>query len=494
MIAKLIQKISPLSQSDEIKQFLVILPKQDKSSGKFLNQHIFYGKDALEALLLRRKMKPGEMCGVPVCANLENGSLCAWVIVDQKESVFEQQTCIRKALQLLLDENPEEIHIGVYGNTREKRELAELAVFVTWVNGSMLPSRKTDKKKPYRNELAKIILHGYKDAGGFALLRSKAEGNILARELTVLPPNELTPDLYCSRVKKLAKSEGWKYQKFDLRKLRKMGAGAFIAVAQGSDSEDAGIVHLQRLVKGSDKTVALVGKGICFDTGGHNLKPARYMHGMHEDMNGSAVALGILLAATHANLAVNIDCWLAIAQNHIGPRAYKQNDVVTALNGDTIEIINTDAEGRMVLADTLSLATKQNPDVMIDFATLTGTMWVALGSRYSGFFSNNDNLAQQAVVSGKLCGERVLAFPMDPDYKLGLKSTIADIKQCSMEHEADHILAALFLSRFAGKTPWIHLDLSASRNTGGLGAVGSDVTGFGVGWGMQMLQRILQNR
>ena len=148
----------------------------------------------------------------------------------------------------------------------------------------------------------------------------------------------------------------------------------------------------------------------------------------------------------------------------------------------------------MVLADTLSLATKQNPDVMIDFATLTGTMWVALGSRYSGFFSNNDNLAQQAVDSGKLCGERILAFPMDPDYKIGLKSTIADIKQCSMDHEADHILAALFLSRFAGKTPWIHMDLSSSKNTGGLGAVGSDVTGFGVGWGMQMLQTILQKR
>ena len=494
MIAKLIQKNSPLNQSDKINQLLVILPKQDKLSGKTLNQHSFYGKDTLEALLLRRKMKSGEICGDPVSANLENGSLCAWVIVDLKKPVFEQQACIRKALKLLLDEGPKVVQIGVYGNAKEKRKLAELAVFVTWVNGAMLPSRKTNKEKPSRNELAKIILYGYKDASGFTLLRSKAEGNILSRELTVLPPNELTPDLYCSRIKKLAKSEGWKYEKYDLKKLRKIGAGAFVAVAQGSDSEDAGIVHLQRRVKGSDKTVALVGKGICFDTGGHNLKPARYMYGMHEDMNGSAVALGIFLAATRANLDVNIDCWLAIAQNHIGPRAYKQNDVVTALNGDTIEIINTDAEGRMVLADTLSLATKKNPDVVIDFATLTGTMWVALGSRHSGIFSNNDNLTQQAVDSGKLCGERVVAFPMDSDYKIALKSTIADIKQCSMEPEADHILAALFLSRFAGKTPWIHMDLSASRNTGGLGAVGSDVTGFGVGWGLQMIQTILKNK
>ncbi|MBT7604373.1 MAG: leucyl aminopeptidase family protein, partial [Kordiimonadaceae bacterium] len=200
MIAKLIQKNSPLNQSDKINQLLVILPKQDKLSGKTLNQHSFYGKDTLEALLLRRKMKSGEICGDPVSANLENGSLCAWVIVDLKEPVFEQQACIRKALKLLLDEGPKVIQIGVYGNAKEKRKLAELAVFVTWVNGAMLPSRKTNKEKTSRNKLAKIILYGYKDASGFTLLRSKAEGNILSRELTVLPPNELTPDLYCSRI------------------------------------------------------------------------------------------------------------------------------------------------------------------------------------------------------------------------------------------------------------------------------------------------------
>ena len=494
MFAKLIQNASPLIESNEIKQFLVVLPKFDKSLEKFQKKHIFFGKNILETLLLRRKMKPEEISGVPVSANLKSGALCAWVMVDTGKPIFEQQTCIRKALQLLLEENPEEIHLAVYGNVKEKRALVELALYATWVNSSILPSRKTNKKKTPRKPLAKIILYGYKDADGFALLRAKSEGNLLARELTVLPPNELTPHSYRKRVKKLAKYEGWKYQEFNLKTLRKMGAGAFIAVAQGSDSEDASIIHLQRRVKGSDKTVALVGKGICFDTGGHNLKPTRYMHGMHEDMNGSAVALGILLAATRANLAVNIDCWLAIAQNHISPRAYKQNDVVTALNGDTIEIINTDAEGRMVLADALTLAAKKRPNVMIDFATLTGTMCVSLGSRYSGIFSNRDNLSQEAVIAGKLCGERVLAFPMDSDYEVALESTIADIKQCSMEHEADHILAALFLKRFVSDTPWLHMDLSASRSTGGLGAIGSDVTGFGVAWGVQMLQRILRTQ
>lgn len=492
MLAKLTQNSSLLSESNEIKQFLVVLPKSDESLEEFQKKHDLFGLDALEALLLRRKIKFKEIYGTPVSANLKSGALCVWVMIDSRKAIFEQQTCIRKAVQLLLVEKPEEVHLVVYGNKKEKKLFARLVVYTTWVNSSILPSRKTENIKKARKPLSRIFLYGHKDDDSFSLMRASAEGNLLARELTILPPNELTPITYRKKVKKIAKKEDWKYQEFNLRKLRKIGAGAFVSVAQGSDSDDASIIHLQRLVQGSKKTVALVGKGICFDTGGHNLKPTRYMHGMHEDMNGSAVALGILLAATRANLKVNIDCWLAVAQNHIGPHAYKQNDVVTALNGNTIEIINTDAEGRMVLADTLTLAAKKRPDVMIDFATLTGTMCVALGSRYSGIFSNRDNLMQKALVAGKLSGERILAFPMDSDYEAGLESKIADIKQCSLEHDADHILAALFLKRFVSNTPWLHMDLSASRNTGGLGAIGSDVTGFGVAWGVQILQEILK--
>ncbi len=488
MLATLTQNASPPSHSTKATHILVILPKLGKSPDKFPDKPDFPGRDVLEALLARRKMKPDEISDAPVSANLKSGALCAWIMPDLDKSRFEQQTCVRKAVQLLLEENPAEIGLAVYGDAGQKRVFAELALYAAWVNGALLPSRKTGKNKPGRKALTAIMLHGHKQADGFALLRAKAEGNLLTRELTMLPPNELTPEAYRKRVKKLAASEGWKHQEFDLKALRKMGAGAFVAVAQGSDPQDAAIVHLQRRVKGAKKTVALVGKGICFDTGGNNLKPARYMHGMHEDMNGSAVALGILLAATRAALPVNIDCWLAIAQNHIGPRAYKQNDVITALNGTTIEIMHTDAEGRMVLADTLTLAVKQKPDVMMDFATLTGSMHVALGSRYSGIFSNRDDLAQQALAAGKSSGERIWAFPLDADYETDLESKIADIKQCTLDGEADHILAARFLSRFTSDMPWLHMDLSASSSKGGLGAVGSDVTGFGVAWGVEMLQ------
>jgi len=407
------------------------------------------------------------------------------VMVDEKKDTFAQQVVVRKALQLLLEEQPKVLGIAVSGATAQRA--AELAVYGAWVNSGLLPLHKS---KDERKALQKIVLAGSVDKKPFDALRAQAEGNLLCRELTILPPNELTPGLYRERVKKLAKDNGWKHEEFDMKKLRAMKAGAFIAVAQGSDPEDAAIVHLTYKHAKAKRTVALVGKGICFDTGGHNLKPSRYMHNMHEDMNGSAVALGILLAATEQKLAVNIDCWLALAQNHISPKAYKQNDIVKALNGTTIEIIHTDAEGRMVLADTLTLASRAKPDLIIDFATLTGSMSTAVGARYSGVMGNRDELVQRAVNAGKQTGERLCAFPMDEDYEAGLESKVADIKQCAVEGDADHILGARFLKRFIEPdAPWLHIDLSASRCEGGLGIVASDVTGFGVGWGLRMLQK-----
>jgi leucyl aminopeptidase len=494
MLASLTQFASSINPSTKATYILVVLPQRAVStaqvSGRSGIKLDFLGKSVLEALLRRRKMEFDQIGDTPVSANLESGALCVWVAVDGGKSSFEQQTVMRKAVQLLMEESPAEINVAVYGNEQEKAVLAQLAIYVVWVNGPPLPSRKTGKKDTDKQSLEKITLHGYSGADDFQLPQAKAEGNLLVRELTVLPANELTPALYRERLKQLAEAEHWKYEEFDLRKLREMGAGAFVAVAQGSAQEDAAIVHLQRRVENPRNTVALVGKGICFDTGGHNLKPARYMQGMHEDMNGSAVAVGLLLSATRAKLAVNIDCWLAIAQNHISPTAYKQNDVITALNGTTIEIVHTDAEGRLVLADALTLAAKQKPDVVFDFSTLTGSMHVALGSRYSGIFSNREDLTEKALAAGRSSGERICVFPMDADYETDLESKIADVKQCTLDGEADHILAARFLGRFVGETPWLHMDLSGSNNKGGLGAVGTDVTGFGVAWGLEMLQRL----
>ena len=147
----------------------------------------------------------------------------------------------------------------------------------------------------------------------------------------------------------------------------------------------------------------------------------------------------------------------------------------------------------MVLADTLTLAAKAEPSLIIDFATLTGSMAVALGERYSGVLGNRETLLKQAIAAGKASGERLCAFPLDDDYEHALESKIADIKQCSLDGEADHILAARFLQRFVGNVPWLHVDLSASSCKGGLGAVESDITGFGVGWGLEMLRILMRN-
>ncbi len=460
---------------------LVLLPK-----GKTLPKDLPHS-DLLAAVLKRRGIKAEGFADAPVAANHEDGSLIAWAMLDFDKTNFALQTQARKAVQLLLGEQPAGIAIVVLGDAVQRKQAAEAAVYAAWVNGAPLPLHK--KKADQRKPLHKIALYGFADKKIFDDLKAQAEGNLLCRTLTVLPPNELTPGLYRKRIRDLAKQNGWQLKEFDLKALRKMGAGAFVAVAQGSSEEDAAIVHLTYKHPKAKQTVALVGKGICFDTGGHNLKPARYMHGMHEDMNGSAVALGILLAATQQKLPVDIDCWLAIAQNHIGPKAYKQNDIVKALNGTTIEIMHTDAEGRMVLADTLTLASRAKPNLLIDFATLTGSMHVALGARYSGVLGNRDELLQRAVQAGQQSGERLCAFPMDEDYEPALDSKVADIKQCTLDGEADHILAARFLKRFVEHdVPWLHMDLSASRCEGGLGSVASDVTGFGVGWGLRMLQ------
>jgi len=458
---------------------LVLLPK-----GKALPKNVPHG-NLLAAVLKRRDMKADELAKSPVSANMPNGALVAWAMLDFDKDTFMQQVQVRKDLQLLLGENPKALNIAVLGDEAQRKRAAELAVYGAWVNGALLP---VYKKKDERKPLQKIELYGYADKKTFDALKAQASGNLLCRELTMLPPNELTPGIYRTRVKKLAQKYGWKHEEFDMKALRKMGAGAFVAVAQGSDPEDAAIVHLSYKHPKARQAVALVGKGICFDTGGHNLKPSRYMHNMHEDMNGSAVALGILLAATQSKLAVNIDCWLALAQNHISPKAYKQNDIVKALNGTSIEVMHTDAEGRMVLADTLTLASYAKPDMMIDFATLTGSMAMALGARYSGVLGNRDELVQRAVNVSKQSGERLCAFPLDEDYEAALDSKVADIKQCTLDGEADHILATRFLKRFVEHdVPWLHVDLSASRCEGGLGIVANDVTGFGVAWGLGML-------
>jgi leucyl aminopeptidase len=455
--------------------------------------NIPYG-EALRRKLKRTHGEYKDLCKTPLTTDLPNGGIASFLVLEAKLNMFQRHTLLRKALAPLLDEQPTGLAIFVLGDEVTRELNACAAYYVATVNAAKLPNRKKeDKFKALEN----ISIHGYAANHDYAYVNARVAGNTLCRHLTITPANELTPTIYREKIAVLAKEFGWKHEEFDMAKLKEMGAGAFCAVAQGSDPQDAAIVHLIYEPKNSHKNIALVGKGICFDTGGHNLKPAKYMQGMHEDMNGSAVALGILLAATQQQLPVRLDCWLAISQNHIGPLSYKQNDVVTALNGTTIEVVHTDAEGRMVLADTLTLASRVNesgqlPDAIIDFATLTGTMISALGTRMSGVIANRDELTNKAVHAGNEAGERIVAFPYDDDYESDLDSDIADIMQCTIDGDADHIHAARFLGRFVeNEVAWLHTDLSSASNEDGLGAVSSDTNGFGVGFGLALIKNLI---
>ncbi len=446
------------------------------------------GGEALQAALKRRALKPDALAKTPVAVQLPGGTLAVYAMLKPGADVFATHEHLRRALAPLLTEQPKALALAVFGDAAFRGQAAQAAAYVALVNGVPLPAQKS-KPAP---AVKRIVVHGLASKDGLARVRAVAEGNVLCRSLTALPPNALTPAAYRRRIRALAGEYGWKMEELSYAKLKKMGAGAFCAVARGSPDKDAAIVKLSYRGRGAAakaRPLALVGKGICFDTGGHNLKPARYMQRMNEDMNGSAVVLGILAAVSRLQQPVKIDAWLAIAENHIGPDAYRPSEVVSALNGTTIEIVHTDAEGRMALADALTLAARGKPAQIVDFATLTGAMHVAVGVRMSGIFATDSKLAHQASRAGTQSGERVVAFPAPADYDSALDSDVADIKQCTLDGEADHILATRFLSRFVGDTSWIHVDLAAHICKGGLGAVASDTNGFGVAWGVSLLDQ-----
>lgn len=405
-------------------------------------------------------------------------------VVQKNRSVFKNLSQMRELCKDAVNAKAENIGLIVLGFSADtENDLSEnllSAIFAASFSLWTIKSKKSLHKKFKSIE----VFNANKDID-IASLKAEASANNMARWLSALPPNVLNSGSYVNLVESLAKQKKWNYKFHNILALKKLGAEAFLAVAQANPHEDAGIVHLQYCPPGTtteDKPdLALVGKGICFDTGGTNLKPANYMLGMHGDMGGSATALASFYALTQLKVNKRIDCWLAITENHIDAHAYKPNDVVTAVNGTTIEVIHSDAEGRMALADTLSLCSKTKPKLIMDFATLTGAAVYSVTDRYSCVFTNRPKLHNQLIEHGVTSGERVWPFPQDEDYDSSLKSSVADTLQCSTENGGDHILAARFLNKFVdNKSAWIHMDLSAAEHKGGLAHIPTKHTGFGV--------------
>ncbi|HEX3948684.1 MAG TPA: leucyl aminopeptidase family protein [Steroidobacteraceae bacterium] len=347
------------------------------------------------------------------------------------------------------------------------------------------------KSKPRtRARLVRIDLARRGKLQDLDLTLATAAGNNLARWLTALPPNTLDAGAYRRLIRQLAERLKLRFKFYGETQLKRLGCGAFLAVSRGNGQRHAGIANLSYRPRGAKTAdVSLVGKGICFDSGGTNLKAHKSMLDMHTDMEGSAVALGSLYALHALRSPLAVDCWLAITENRIGPLAYKPQDVVQAANGTTIQVIHTDAEGRMVLADALCLASAKKPRAIIDYATLTGACIHALTERYSGAFTNRAELRASIEMAGASSGERVWCFPMDTDYDTELESTVADVLQCAADGKGDHILAARFLSRFVpGEIPWLHLDLAAGTRHGGLAHIATEITGFGVRYTLELLR------
>ncbi len=468
-----------LPTADQLRRLQHILVLMPESPGEELWHQIPHG-DVLSALSWRR---PAE-AKTPLRTHLPApGRATATVgFLTNTETPFAIQTSVRKVAGTALEDEPETLGLIVIGWDEQTTRLIQASAISAVLLGAFrMPAEKTKPAPAARLRRVRV----FSPAPGLNTKRllAEAEGNNLARWLTALPPNRLDAAGYRDLATRLSRREGWKMRFLDEKALSRKGAGAFLAVSQGNAARDAGIVRIRyRPAKVSGRRpLSLVGKGICFDTGGNNLKPFKSMLNMHEDMEGSAVALGALLALTRLGYRHPVDCWLAVTENRIGASAYKSRDVVRAANGVTIEIIHTDAEGRMVLADTLALASSEAPKMILDYATLTGTCVYALASRYSGVFSNRTDLYPALVTAGRESGERVWGFPMDEDFEEPIESKVADIAQCAVNSEGDHIMAARFLQRFVGEDiPWVHVDLAAGNHKGGLGLVPTAVTGFGV--------------
>lgn len=407
---------------------------------------------------------------------------------------FGQLTFARKLVGAALREKAGAIGLCVLGFESSRAEaIAGRLTAAALAHGFGLAHFKSKPKPPRVKSIRLLGLERKLDLGR---LLAETRGNNLARWLTALPPNKLDARAYVEFLQELAGRHGWQFRKYGMRELEKLGAGAFLAVAQGNANDSAAIVHLRYRPNGkpgkSGKSEApalgLVGKGIIFDTGGTNLKPFAAMADMHIDMGGSAVAVGTLLALTELEWPHATDCWLAITENRTGPTAYKSQDVVTALNGKTVQTVHTDAEGRMVLADTLAFAAREKPRLIMDYATLTGACITALTRRYSGVFTNRPELHPVLKRAGNDSGERVWPFPAGKEFLEDLESETADLSQCTPDAGGDHILAATFLNEFVPpEIPWIHIDLSAAKRKGGLAHIPTEITGFGVRYTLHVL-------
>ncbi len=379
------------------------------------------------------------------------------------------------------------------GSKVKKAELAAHLAFGARLKSYAFDKYRTRNLEDYRKKLKTLavitpdVVAAKKAHAGLAAV---ADGIFLARDLVNEPPNILYPTEFARRAKAQLSKLGVKVEVLGEAEMRRQGFGALLGVGQGSERESQLVVMQWNGGKKAGKPLALIGKGVCFDTGGISLKPGNALAGMKGDMAGAAAVTGTLMALAARKAKVNVVGVIGLVENMPDGGAFRPDDVLTSLSGQTIEVLNTDAEGRLVLADALTYTQRRfKPKLVIDLATLTGAIVATLGFEHAGIFSNDDELVRRIQAAGRYTGERVWQLPLDPFYDKMIRSKIADMKNIGGSNSGA-ITAAQFLQRFVEKdTSWAHLDIAGVAWQDG--EQKPTIPSWGTGWGVRLLNRLV---
>ena len=363
-----------------------------------------------------------------------------------------------------------------------------------FLHGFTLKSYTFDKyktKKNKKNILINIIGKNIPSNKEQIKFKAIEQGTFYTRDLVSEPGNVLHPDEYAKRLN-LLKKIGLKINIYDEKKLKKLGMNTLLGVGQGSIRGSYLVTLEWNGLKNNSKPLAFVGKGVCFDTGGISLKPAKFMEDMTYDMAGSAVVVGLMKSLALRKAKINAVGVVGLVENMPGGNAQRPGDIVKSYSGKTVEILNTDAEGRLVLADALTYTEEKfKPKFIIDLATLTGAIIVSLGSEYAGLFSNNDKLSKQLIEVGEKVDEKVWRMPLNKNFDKLIDSKNADMQNINYVGGAGSTTAAQFLQRFIlNKTPWAHLDIAGMAFSKYGGALNS---GGATGYGVRLLNKLIED-
>lgn len=455
-------------------------------------------RKALEQRIQRENFKVANLTTLTVSSMVGSQFRSLLVVGKHLEqpSKFEELQFYRK-LGAIIYEHAKRLRASSVTLATEGLNLSEHSVYRALVEGCALASYTFERYKSKKDGAARfsgikqLFLYSPKKHTHASAREAQilSDATCFARDLINTPPRDCTTTDLVNTAKDLARTLSLKITVFDKKKLERMGAGGILGVAQGS-AQPPYLIKLEYTpTKKPIRTISLIGKGITFDSGGLSIKTASGMETMKADMSGAAAVLGAIKALAEIKVPYAVRGYIPTAENMISGEATRPGDVLRIMNGKTVEVLNTDAEGRLILADALCLAEKDRCDVMVDLATLTGACRIALGSEYAALFATSDELSRALMAAGDLEGERFWPMPLAPEYRDMIKSPIADLKNTGGAY-GGAITAALFLKEFVRKTPWAHLDIAGpSFSDSEKGYIKKG----GVGFGVRTLARYILN-